>query len=108
MTTLGLQILDVAPERAGEAVGYLERAVVVARDGPMLRNTVRSLVNLARARQQTGPPAEAREAALLALDAIERLDDLQTGETIGAINFSVYAPAYYRLIGAVLRDEPTA
>jgi len=103
-TALGLRLLTGEPGRIPESIEPLERALEAAQNGPLARNVARGLSNLALARLETAPQGEAIEAALRAMDGVERLHDLQTGETIGAINFSVYSQIYYATIGKLLTD----
>jgi CHAT domain-containing protein len=102
-TALGLRLLSEG--RAQEALAPLESALASTQRGGFARNVVRGLVNLSRARLELGPRDEALETALRAMDAVERLHDTQTGETVGALNFSTYSPIYYLTLGKLLAAE---
>jgi len=104
LTSLGLRLLEEGPAGAAEAMAPLESALASTRRGGFRRNIVRGWVNLSRARLELGPREEALETVLSAMDVVEDLHDIQTGESIGALNFSAYSPIYYTTLGKLLNS----
>ena len=98
LTTLGGRLLEHEPNRYDEAEGYLREALAVAVriDDPLRQAS--AITALTEARLARHPTAENLGQAERALDAIERLQELQTGRSIGAEIFDRYADTYRWLI----------
>ncbi len=104
LTALGTRLLTAGLQQAGEAVEPLEGALEAARKTGHTPRIARALSNLALARLEVEPLDDALQSALRSMDAIEGLHDPQSGDTIGALAFSVYSQIYYATVGKLLAD----
>jgi len=105
---LGTRIFASDPRRYAEAEAVLERALDVALETGHPPHVTEGFVDLALLRLDGGERDAAIDGALAALDAVERFQDLQSGERLGAIRVAGFASVYYALVNALLAGTPTA
>ncbi|HEV8628858.1 MAG TPA: hypothetical protein VGV61_00975, partial [Thermoanaerobaculia bacterium] len=95
-----LSLVEAAPRDPLEARRLADSAAELARGSPFYN----AIARLARARvaSLSGPREAAVPTALLALDAVESIRDLQSDELVRARVFGLWTFAYYRLVGYLL------
>lgn len=91
------------PERA---VRIMEDAVATARRSGDPFAFALALVSRARMRRDVGPRSRAVEDGLAALDAIERIRNLQPDHLVRARVASAWAPSYHSFAGFLLDSGP--
>ena len=105
LAELGRRIFESDPRRYAEAEAILEEALAAAIETGHAPYVTTGLVDLARLRLAGGERAAAIDSANAALDAVERLQDLQSGERIGALRVAGFSSLYYALMGVLAGEE---
>ena len=97
--------LEGEPAHPEEALAFVERAEAAARESGSPLEVAQSAVARMNARWTIGPRDRAVADTLAALDAVERIRDLQRDDLVRARWFSEQAIHYYRAAGRVLESE---
>lgn len=96
------------PGRRSDALQLMERTIDDARSAGDLQESARGLIAKAWMLQQDGPREAWIEAYGLALEAVEKIRDLQPRGIVGARLFSRWSFPYHRFSGGLLRDLPVS
>jgi CHAT domain-containing protein/tetratricopeptide (TPR) repeat protein len=94
-------------DRADDALIHVQRGLEAARATRSPYNLADALAALAEIHFRLGPRDEALASSRATLDAIERLHDLQLGDTAGALTLEIFAPVYFRHVDALLGEDGT-
>jgi CHAT domain-containing protein len=106
---VGEKRLKLDPEKTAAAYAPIEESLELARGRGSAELYAQGMLVLARMRWNTGPRERAIEDSLAALDAIERIRDLQQDGEVKARVMSRFASAYRWLQGMLLQhsdDDP--
>jgi hypothetical protein len=105
LASLGRMVFEHDPGRYEEAEAYLVRALEAAAATGRREAVLEPLHELTKIRLAGGERRQALETAYRTLDALERFQDMQSGERVGALGLARRAAVYYMLAGALL-DPP--
>ena len=96
LALLGRKLWDADPARPDRAFEAMGRSATVAREHGDAEGLAQSLLQRAALGREVGPTPRVVADTLAALDAVERIRDLQAGGELRARVFSRFAPEYRR------------
>jgi tetratricopeptide (TPR) repeat protein len=105
---LAYALWEMKPERRDEAYRLLDEAIEDARTIGDLEDLARGLIGKAGIAQADGDRVVWISTYLSALEAVEKIRDLQPDGTVGARLFSRWAFAYSRFSGSLLQELSTS
>lgn len=101
---LALLTFRADPGRPDAAIGFADRAIAAARDHGEPQEIAVGCVAKMNLRWETGPEEAAIADSLAALEAVEKIRDLQRDELVGARWFAGQAVHYYQASGRILES----